>query len=135
MKTQVRPETFRKALAVLAAAGALALTPGCLVVAAGAAGAGSVAFVEGKLTATMGNPFERVVRATNLAGEQLRFMEISESRDSQSYELKGRTPEDHRVTIVVTRVSDALTRVEIRVGVLGDKPFSQTILDRINANL
>jgi len=129
---------LHRLLAGAAAAGALALTSGCIVAAlgaAGAAGAGTVAYVEGKLTATLANPYERVVRASNLAIHQMQFLELGETKDALSDEIKARTAEDKKITILITRVSDALTRVEIRVGLLGDRPVSQTILDRINANL
>ena len=80
-----------------AAAAAIALTSGCFIFAAGAAaGAGTVAYVEGKLTATLANPYERVVRATSLAMQQLKFLEVSESRDTNSYELKARTTADKK---------------------------------------
>jgi len=128
----------RLALAVGAAAAALTLTSGCFlfaVGAAGAAGAGTVAYVEGRLTATLGKPYEAVSAAAGRAVQQLQFFQIGDTKDALSDMLVARTAEDKKIKIVVTRISDQLTRVEIRVGTFGDQAISQTILDRINANL
>ena len=122
-------------LAVLALGATVMLNSGCLLVAAGAAGAGTVAYVRGELTASLGNEFGAVTKATGRAIEQLKFAKVSENADALSARFVVRTAQDKKIEIVLTKVGEELTKVEIRVGVFGDETVSMTILDKIKANL
>jgi hypothetical protein len=122
-------------LAALLAMVPLTLTSGCLVVAAGAAGAGAVAWVRGELDASLSHPLDAVDQAANRAGEQLKFAKISESADALSRIITLRTAEDKRIEIRLTRTTDTVTRVRIRVGTFGDEAVSRLLLDKIQANL
>jgi hypothetical protein len=114
----------------------LTLTTGCFVLAAGAAaGAGTVAYVRGELDATLDRNYEATVRGANLAIQQLEFAKTSEAKDAISDVIKGRTGQDKRVEIDVTRLGDNLTRVQIRIGIFGDEMISRTILDKMKQNL
>src|SRR4051812_19018364 len=96
----------------------LALQSGCVLVAAGAAaGAGTVAYVRGELDATVSKSYENAVQASGRAIDQLQFAKISEQKDALSAKFTARTAQDKKVTIIVSKVSDTLTRVQIRVGV------------------
>jgi hypothetical protein len=120
---------------VLSSSGAmLALNSGCILAAAGAAG-GAVAYVEGKFTAHLNNPYDRVVRATERAIPQLQFAQLSEKHDALKAEFLARTADDTKITVEITRESDNLAQVEIRVGTFGDKQVSMTIFDKIKDNL
>ena len=119
--------------AVLALAG---LEAGCVVAAAGAAaGAGTVAFVEGKLVVTVDSPYNNTVRATDQAIAQLQFLKLTDRRDDLTATLTARTAQDKKVTVDVERQADHLTKLEIRVDTFGDKALSQTIYERIRSNL
>ena len=114
------------------------LGSGCFVAAvgvAGAAGAGTVAWVEGALTVTLPNGFEAVTRASDQAIAQLQFAKLGDDRDALKAILTARTVDDKKIVIQVTRVGDDLTKIEIRVGTFGDKPLSSAILNKIQANL
>jgi len=116
----------------------LLLTSGCFlfVVGAVAAGAvGTVAYVDGKLEVSLGYKYEAVVAAANQAIVQLKFAKPEERKDALSDTLISHMANDDRVEIVVTNVSENLTKVDIRVGTLGDRQMSQTVLDKIKANL
>jgi len=123
--------------AVLAGLTSLAvMQSGCLLVAAGAvAGAGAVVYVRGELQASLDSGYESVTKAANRAMDQLQFRKISESRDALKDVLIARTADDTRVEITVIKVSEVLTKVEIRVGVLGDQTVSMTILEKIRSSL
>jgi hypothetical protein len=122
-------------LAALSLAGMVILQSGCLVIAAGAAGAGTVAYIRGELDATLGNKYDAVVQATNGAITQLQFVKVGDKKDALSAELTARTAEDKKVQITIKTVADNLTKVEIRVGFWGDETMSRTILDKIKSNL
>lgn len=111
-------------------------TSGCIAVAAGAAaGAGAVAWVRGELDANLTHGFDAVERATNRAVEQLEFAKVNEGKSAVDAEFTLRTGQDKKITIRLDRAGENMTRVRIRVGVVGDEVLSRTILDKIQANL
>lgn len=120
---------------VLAAAVLSTAFTGCLAVVAGAAGAGTVAWVEGRLDATLNADFERVVKAANLAIKDLQFAKISEKKDALEATLLARTAGDRKVEIKVLKATDQTAKVQIRVDFFGDEALSLAVLDKIKANL
>ncbi|HTJ78301.1 MAG TPA: DUF3568 family protein [Rariglobus sp.] len=132
-------KTALKILKVSALTGLVAMTAmqsGCLLVAAGAvAGAGAVVYVRGELDASLDSGYESVDRAANRALDQLKFTKISESKDSLKAVLVARMSDDTKVEIKVLKVSEVLTKVEIRIGTFGDQALSMTILEKIKAGL
>jgi hypothetical protein len=120
---------------MLAAALLAASLTGCVAVVAGAAGAGTVAWVRGELEATLDVSYEKAATAANLAIKQLQFAKISEKKDALTAILIARTAEDRKVEIKVIKVGDQSAKVQIRVGVFGDEALSLTILDKIKTNL
>jgi hypothetical protein len=121
--------------ALVALASLVAFQSGCLLVAAGAAGAGTVAYVRGELDASLSGSYDSVVKAANRALDDLQFKKINETKDAIKTVLVARTADDKKVRIEITKVSDTLTKVEIRVGVFGNENLSRTILDKIQKNL
>jgi hypothetical protein len=130
---------FRKTLVRLLAGfllmASLALHTGCVVVAAGAAGAGAVAYILGDLETTLEGGLDSVHRASGRAISQLEFVKISDRKDALSANLVARTAQDKKIDIVLTKTADNLTKVQIRVGVFGDEELSRALLDKIKANL
>ena len=124
-----------KSLAILAAVALLPVLPGCVAVLAGAAGAGTVAWVEGRLDAALDANYDKAEKAVNLAIEQLQFAKVSEHKDALDAVFVARTAEDKRIKIKVSRVGDVTSRVVIEVGTFGDEAKSLAILDKIKANL
>ena len=122
-------------IAALLAALPIAFTSGCLAVAAGAAGAGTVAYIRGELDAALSYNLDAVDRATNRAAEQLRFAKINEGSDALARVITLRTAEDKKIEVKLTRTTDTLTQVRIRVGVFGNETVSRALLDKIQANL
>lgn len=129
------PTLRTRVLAVVLLLAPVLATSGCLAVAAGAAGAGTVAYIRGELNASLGHPIDAVDRASNRASEQLRFAKINETADAFTRIITLRTAEDKKIEIKLTRTSDSLTQVRIRVGLFGDEPLSRALLDKIQANL
>ena len=114
---------------------AILVTPGCFIVVAGAAGAGTVAYVRGELDATLDKPLDAVAAAADDAIAQLQFAKISESKDAFTADLIARTAEDKKIEIKITKKGDGVSGVAIRIGLFGDEEKSRAILDKINANL
>jgi len=129
---------FFRGLAGALLAATLLLNSGCFlfaVAAVGAAAAGTVAYVDGKLEATLGYPYNTVADATNKAINQLGFAKPEEHKDELSDILTTHTAKGNQVVITLTKDGDSSTKVSIRVDTMGDKEISQTILDKIKSNL
>jgi len=115
--------------------GVTVVQSGCLAVAAGVAAAGTVVYIRGELQASLANPYRDVITATGKALEKLQFSKVSEKGDALKTVIVARTGSDKKVEITVKKVTDSVTKVEIRVGVFGDEALSMTILDNIKQAL
>lgn len=133
--TSLRFRPVVRAAGALLLAVALLFQSGCLVAAAGAAGAGTVAYLRGELSSTLDAPYENVVRAVNRGIQQLEFAKISENKDALTAIHISRTADDKKIEVKVSKVTDRTTRVQIRVGVFGNEQLSLTVLDRIKEHL
>jgi len=126
-----------RALALLACAATVALSSGCFLVAvgaAGAAGAGTVAYIRGELDASVAGNIDTMDRATNTALQQLQFAKINEGKSTVDAEITARTGQDKKIVVKLDRTADNLTRVRIRVGTFGDEALSRMLLDKIKSN-
>jgi hypothetical protein len=130
MKTKSLADSARL-LAMMLAGVMLAGSCGCATGGAGSA----VAYVRGDLDATLNVPFERAVRASDLAVEQLRFEKVSEKKDALQAVLVSRNAADKRVEIRIEKVDDDATKLKIRVGTFGDESIAVATYSQINANL
>ncbi len=116
----------------------LVASSGCFLLAigaAGAAGAGTVAYISGELTTTLNGRLDSVSNAAGRATTQLQLAKISDKRDAFSSVIIARTAQDDKVTIKIEKEGDDLCRVKIRVGVFGDEPKSRAILEKIRSEL
>ncbi|AOS43739.1 hypothetical protein Verru16b_00794 [Lacunisphaera limnophila] len=138
MHNQTHPARKFPSLRLLAALLALAVWPalsGCVVIAAGAVGAGAVAFVRGELATNVEHDLDAVYRAAQTVLARQEFARIEERKSGQDAQLVYRTALDKRVEIKLEKVTARLTRVGIRVGLVGDQVLSLTLLDQIRAEL
>lgn len=120
---------------VLVALVLLPLLGGCVIVAAGAAGAGAVAYVRGEMQSSVEHDLETVFAAAQRALQQLEFARIDDRKSGIDAQLVSRTALDKRVEIKLKKITDRLTKVQIRVGLVGDQELSFTILEKIKAEL
>ena len=127
--------TLKLQLVFAAAALALASLTGCVAMVAGAAGAGTVAWVRGELESTLSAGYDKSTEAANLAVQQLQLVKISETKSGEDDVIIVRTAGDRKVRIRITRVADPNTKVRIRVGWFGDEALSLAVLEKIRANL
>jgi hypothetical protein len=126
--------TLRLAAALLVVA-ALPWLTGCVVVAAGAVGAGAVAYVRGELESSVEADLDTAYAAAQRALEKLEFARIEQRKSGLDAQLVHRTALDKRVEIKLKKITDRLTKIEIRVGIVGDQELSLTLLDKIRAEL
>lgn len=124
-----------KAALVSGLALVLCVQSGCVVVAVGAAAAGTVAYVRGDLQATLDADYERALRATREGLSRMKYALVSDRSDAISGQFVARTALDKRVEVDVTKGSERATQLRIRVGVFGDEEISRALLDQIKASL
>jgi hypothetical protein len=137
MKTNY-PSTLFRLVAALACAAMVTLNSGCFLVAvgaAGAAGAGTVAYIRGELDASVGGGVDAVDKAVNTALQQLQFAKINEGKSTVDAAITARTGQDKKIEIKLNRTAENLTRIRIRVGTFGDESLSRLLLEKIKAGL
>lgn len=116
--------------------GAMLTSSGCVaVVAAGAAGAAAIAWVRGELQTTLPATLDRSFAATTEAIEELQFVKVSERKDALLGVVVARNAADKKIEIKLENMAGNVTKIGIRVGVMGDQELSLAILDKVRANL
>ena len=122
---------------VLILAGLTVNSAGCLVVAAGAGAAGTVAYMKGDLETEEPYKLDVVYAATREATKQLELsvLEGKTEKDALSATIVARDAADKRVTIHLKAQTEHTTKVSIRIGTFGDQSKSHMIYNRIKENL
>jgi hypothetical protein len=122
---------------ILILAGLMVNSAGCLVVAAGAGAAGTVAYLRGDLETEEPYSLDVVYAATREAARQLELsvLEGKTEKDALSATIVARDAADKRVTIHLKAQTELTTKVSIRIGTFGDQAKSQMIYNRIKENL
>ena len=124
---------FRRLAALIISGLLLINIYGCVALLAGAAGgAGTAAWLSGKLSQDVNAPFERTVKAAGTALESFKFHIEKETVKDNVAQLISRYGDGREIWIDVRRITDSSSKIEVRVGATGDKKAAQRILDRIN---
>ena len=125
----------QRTLVLLAALGMIPMLSGCLLLAAGAAGAVGVAYANGDLNATLEAKPPQVVDATTKAFGQLDVVTGTSSSTALDGQVIGQTATGDQITVNVKSEGEKTSRISIRVGTFGDESLSRKILDKIKSNL
>lgn len=118
--------------------GLMAMLSGCAaawLIGGAAAGAGTVAYVNGDLESVKEKPVEEVYAASRETLEEMNMAVTSASRDDLEATLKGQTSTGKPVRIKISRIDENQSKLSIRVGWLGDKTSSQVIYKKIEQRL
>lgn len=107
---------------------------GCLLVAAGAAGVGTYAYVTGKLETTQEVPLDKAFEATKAGIKDLEFTLVEEKKDALYGEVRAKTADNTSVTVTLKPLTEKTTEFSIRVGVFGDEDRSRLIMDKIKTH-
>lgn len=108
---------------------------GCAVVAAGAAAAGTVAYIQGALEVDEPHPIDKVYQATKMALAELRMMVTKDQKEMNIARIEARDVEDKKAEITLSARNEGITRITIRVGLFGDEVRSRRIYMRIHQHL
>ena len=109
-------------------------TTGCVLLAGGAVGAGTYAYVSGNLKTTYDATLQQTWDAAQKAVRNLDMKAQEEEHDAFSGVLKGTMADGREFNISLTKVTPETTEVAIRIG-MGDQEVSKTIHGEILANL
>jgi len=137
-KLAKKEEAMLKRIIVFASLGLLLLSMyGCFALFAGAAGgAGTAAWLSGKLTQQFNTPYDRTVNATESALKSFNFEITKKAQEANVTTFRSHYTDGKEIWIDVRKVTDNSTKVEVRVGgISADKEASAKILKRIKAYL
>jgi len=105
---------------------------GCVAVAAGVAGgAGAAAWLSGKLGQDVNASYSRVVSASRSGLETLGLEITKETADQSITQLKSVYEDGREVWVDIRPITDTTSRIEVRVGAMGDKEASERIMTSI----
>lgn len=110
------------------------LASGCMLLAIGAgaaAGAGTVAYLQGELKANQDAPLAGVLKAAEAALKDMQFTVTERTEGPARGKLLARGEGDKRVEIALVALTPKATEIRIRVGVFGDEALSRKILEKI----
>lgn len=100
--------------------------------AAGAAGAGTVAYIKGELQTSQEVTLVRAYNAASAAMRDMEFAIIEQDKDAVNAKVVAIGVDKKKIRINMKRVSDHLTQIKIRIGILGNESLSRLILERMH---
>ena len=109
-----------------------------VVAGAGAAvGVGTAEYISGELKQAYAAPMEKAWEAALAATEELKMKTTEKSIDNldQNRVIKGETPKGKDFQIALEALAKDVTVVKVRIGVFGDKEYSQGVQEAIARNL
>ncbi len=128
---------IRAGRACAVAAAASLLCAGCaapvVVLTAGASvlQAGATTFINGELESAQVLPMDTVYDASVRAINDLQFKLISQRKDAASASIHAQEVNGRSITISLAAKSPAVTKTNIRVGLMGDQVMSRLIQSEI----
>lgn len=117
---------------------AASMLSGCalfLVGAGVAAGAGTLAYMNGELKAAEEVSMESGWRGAMRAMDDLEFKIAKSQKDALAGIIIATRADGTRITIKVKKQSEQITEFRVRVGTLGDESLSRLIYERIKKRL
>ena len=110
------------------------LLQGCVLLVAGAAGAGGYKYVTGELKVTEPLALDKVWKATELAASDLKLTPVKKEKDGLTAYFETKIANDKQVTIKLANQGEKITELRIRVGTFGDETFSRQIYEKIKSH-
>lgn len=127
---------FRKAVALLCLVLLLVNVYGCIALLATAAGgAGTAAWLSGKLSQEVNAPFERATAAAKSGLKSLGLKITKETVKENTAQVMSNYTDGKTIWVDIHRISQSASKVEVRVGATGDQDAASKILDKIRRYL
>ena len=106
---------------------------GCIIIINDSGGEGSARYMGGKLQATLEISLPAMIEGVKSTGSKLKFTTVSEKTDALSAAIVLQTALDKKIKIKLTKITDTTTKIEIRVGIVGDQALSYKVFEEIKA--
>ena len=100
---------------------------GCAVALVGAGAAGTVAYMKGDFESVEPYTVDEVFVAAKAALADLGISRINDEKDALSAQITARDASDKKVSISIKYLTDATSKVSIRVSLFGDESKSKKI--------
>ncbi|HKX45209.1 MAG TPA: DUF3568 family protein [Planctomycetota bacterium] len=110
-------------------------TAGVLLAAGAAAGAVTVAYVEGDLETHLDASPVQIAAATEKAFEDLELTRLESDVTELDGRIEAESSEGKSVVVQLESLEDGRTKISIRVGHFGDEGLSRQVLERIREHL
>lgn len=105
---------------------------GCMLLLAGAVGGtGTAAWLSDKLSQEVNAPFDKSIEAVDSAMKSLKLDIAKKTVKEDVAQIIGSYTDDRKIWIDVRPVTGTTSRIDVRVGALGDEAASRKILDKI----
>lgn len=109
---------------------------GCaLLFGAAAGGAGTAYWLSGKLSNQVNASYDRAIEGTKMALSSLKMKVTKETRSEEITQIKSEYNDGREVWIDLRPVTYAETKIDIRVGIKGDKTASEKVFTQIKRHL
>ena len=109
---------------------------GCFAVVAGTAGgAGTAAWLSGKLTQQVNYSYEHTIASVKSALRSLNLDINKEARADEVTQIRSEYTDGKKIWIDIRRITEQSSQIEIRVGALPDREAADKILKRIQSRL
>ena len=111
-------------------------TVGCVAIMAGTAGgAGTAVWLSGKLTQEVHVSREKAVKAARSALKSLKLEITKETKTEEVTQIKSNYTDGREIWIDIRPMTESSTKIEVRVGAIGDKAAADKILKKIASYL
>ena len=105
---------------------------GCVALLAGTAGgAGTAAWLSGKLVQEVPSPYERCIEAAKEALKSMHSEVFREIKGKEVNQIRSHYSDGRKIWIDIRPITDHSSRIEVRVGMKGDKAASDDVLKQI----
>jgi hypothetical protein len=101
----------------------------------GAAGAGAVVWVKGKLEEELNLPLSKVHQASLAALQELELPVQADRKDMLAAEIRSEFADGKDIWIDIRSLTESSTKITIRVGMFGDQSRSERILETVHRHL
>ena len=109
---------------------------GCVPLLIGAAaGAGGIVYVKGALVHNIDESVEDIHKASLAALKDLNLFVTSDELNRHSAEIKAEYEDGKKINIKVDAITEYVSKVTVRVGMVGDQEDSRLILNAIEKKL
>lgn len=131
-----RFRTFLIFLKFLSASIAIMILSGCVaLLAGGAAGGGALVYLNGDLAQTLHKPAPDLYIATMATLKDFHFKVLKDKHDQLTASIESKLSNGKKVWIKIDSVSEDLSKIDVRVGLIGDRDKSGMILDSVDQHL